>query len=427
MRTYNNLFEKVVSIENVKLAILNASKKKRKRNDVAYILEHIDEEAEKVRKMLIEERYTPGHGKPHRINDNNSKKERTIVKPHFAYDQIVHHAVIQILEPVFLKGMYEYVAGSVPKRGAHGTAARMMKWSRGDIKGTKYCLKCDIRHFYASVDKDILRGKLAKRIRDKKLLRLIFTIIESGERGLPLGYYTSQWFANFLLQDLDYYIKQEVKALYYVRYADDIVIYGPNKKELHRIQTGIESYFHDRLHLRMKRNWQVFRTEFIPKKDGKSGKPEKNTGRHNARERTTKPTGSRDRNAKPTATGEQKAKPDGDKKKHGRKLDFMGFQMDHEYLTLRKSAMLAATRKAKKIWKKKQSGKPITWYDATSMLSHLGKIKHTDTRHMYGERIKPYIEVKRLKKLVSKHTRKEKERERIAMEAARGLSGRKAA
>ncbi len=314
-------------------------------------------------------------------------KVRKIRKPHYAYDQIVHHAVIHVMEPIFLKGMYEHVCGSVPKRGAHAGKKRIEKWIRNDIKNTRYCFKCDVRHFYASIDKDILKSMIDKKIRDKRMVNLLFKIIDSCDDGIPLGYYTSQWFANFYLQGLDHFIKQELHAKYYMRYADDIVIFGPNKKVLHSMREAIEMYLAVNLRLQMKNNWQVFKVEYKTTKQKKqTAKPQK--------ERTV-----------------------------GRKLDYMGFLFNHEHTTLRKRGLLGITRKAAKLGKKPR----INWYEAGQMLSHMGKLRHSETRHVYEERVKPHIVVKKLKHIVSVHQRKENERERIAVETARGVSGGTAA
>ena len=380
MKSYNHLFEKVISIDNIKKAIDKASIGKRSRDDVVRVMSDIDEEAKKIREMLLNDEYRPSFKKVHIINEQNNLKVREIRKPHFAYDQIVHHAVIQVMEPIFLKGMYEYVCGSVPKRGAHAGSKRIKKWLMNDVKNTRYCMKCDIRHFYASVDQEILKEKLQKKIRDGKMLNLLNRIIDSCPEGIPLGYYTSQWFGNYLLQDMDHYIKQELKAKYYLRYMDDIVIFGSNKKELHRIRAAVERFMAVNLHLKMKDNWQIFRVEYTKKRN--------NT-----------------------------------EKVVGRKLDFMGFLFNHEHVTLRKRGLINVTRKAARVSKKEK----INWYDATAMLSHLGKLKCTETRNIYEKWIKPRINVKELKRIVSKHQRKENELERIRMENARGLSGGTAA
>ena len=165
-----------------------------------------------------------------------------------------------------------------------------------------------------------------------------------------------------MLQPLDHYIKEQLRAVHYIRYMDDMVVFGKNKKELHRMQQSIETYLHENFNLQMKGNWQVFRFDYIERK-----------------------------------TGARKGRP----------LDFMGFQFYHDKTILRESIMLSCTRKVNRVAKKPK----ITWYDATAILSYMGYISNTDTYDMYLQRIKPHVNVKKLKKIVSKHS-KRKEREK---------------
>lgn len=237
--------------------------------------------------------------------------------------------------------------------------------NEGTSKKTRmieYVLKMDIRHFFESIDHDVLKGWLAKKIRDKRMLYILELIIDGSEVGLPLGFYTSQWLSNFMLQPLDHYIKEQLRAVHYIRYMDDMVVFGKNKKELHRMQQSIETYLHEHFNLQMKGNWQVFRFDYIERK-----------------------------------TGARKGRP----------LDFMGFQFYHDKTILRESIMLSCTRKVNRVAKKPK----ITWYDATAILSYMGYISNTDTYDMYLQRIKPCVNVKKLKKIVSKHS-KRKEREK---------------
>ena len=90
----------------------------------------------------------------------------------------------------------------------------------------------DIRHFFESVDHDVLKAGLKKKIRDERMLYILELIMDGSEVGLPLGFYTSQWLSNFMLQPLDHFIKEQVKAVHYIRYMDDMVVFGKNKKEL---------------------------------------------------------------------------------------------------------------------------------------------------------------------------------------------------
>lgn len=154
----------------------------------------------------------------------------------------------------------------------------------------------------------------------------------------------------------------QLKAVHYIRYMDDMVVFGKNKKELHRMQQEIERFLREKFNLQMKGNWQVFRFDYTEKKTGK---------------------------------------------RKGRPLDFMGFQFYHDKTILRESIMLSCTRKVNRVAKKEK----ITWYDATAILSYMGYLSNTDTYDMYLQRVKPYVNVKKLKKIVSKHS-KRKEREK---------------
>lgn len=366
MKTYKHLFEQVVAEDNIRQAIEEAAKRKRERRDVKRVLNNMDYHVGRVQKMLINEEYSAHIDRVCVINEGTHLKVRRIRKPHFKYDQIIHHAVIQVLEPILMKPMYEMSCGSIPGRGSHYGRKRIEKWIHSDVKNTKYVFKMDIKHFYESVDKNILKSMLQRKIKDWKMLKLLFEIIDGCERGLPLGNYTSQWFANFMLTQLDHYIKEELKAKYYVRYMDDIVIFGPNKKELHRIHREIENYLKERFHLRVKENWQVYRFEYVSRKDGKL---------------------------------------------HGRDLDFMGFRFKRNRTILRRSIHYRITRKARRVTKN------VTIQGACGMVSYMGYIKNTDSYTVYRDYIRPVVNIGKLKRFISVRKRKEAIRNANYMES----------
>lgn len=376
---------------NVERKFHIAAKGKTQRPDVAVILqpENIQRHVETVIEQLSntapegfdvpnpEKAWKPTkHGKV-TINEGTNRKQRQIEKPRYNYEQVVHHIVVSACYDIFMKGMYEFSCGSVPNRGAHYGKKYIEKWIRTDEKNCKYILKMDIRHFFESVDHDVLKEWLAKKIRDKRMLHILHLIIDGSEQGLPLGYYTSQWLANFMLQPLDHYIKEELKAVHYIRYMDDMVVFGKNKKELHRMQQSIETYLRERFNLQMKNNWQVYRFDYFDRKT---------------------------------------------KKRKGRPLDFMGFEFWRDKTILRESIMLRCTRKVNRIRKKDR----ITWYDATAILSYMGYVTHTDTYAMYEERIKPYANIKKLKKIVSKNSKRKEQQRHERMEKGVRNGGRNA-
>lgn len=155
------------------------------------------------------------------------------------------------------RGMYHWSCASIPGRGPHYAKKACEKWIRNDYKNTKYCLKIDIRKYYPNIDKERLKQKFRKLIKDRDALWLIDAIIDSHHKGLPIGNYTSQWFANFYLQDTDHFIKEKLDIKYYIRYMDDFVMFGSNKRELRKKLEKLRAFLINE-GLTIKGNWQIF-------------------------------------------------------------------------------------------------------------------------------------------------------------------------
>lgn len=351
MKSYNHLYEIATSLETRQKAVHKVILgRKKKRLHKKYKNEEL-----MVKKSLswIENYHNAEHTKI-QIHDGISKKVRTIIVPTFE-ELTVQHCVVQALQPMFHHGMYEHSYASIPGRGSHKGKKVIEKWIRNDKKNCKYVLKMDIRHFFDSIPHDRLKEKLSKNIHDGKMLELLYEIIDVAEVGLPLGFYTSQWLSNWYLQDLDHYIKENLGAVHYMRYMDDMVIFGSNKRDLHRMRLKVQEYLENELGLTLKGNWQVFRFDYIRKG-----------------------------------------------KQHGRDLDFMGFRFFRNRTILRRSIMYKVTRKAKKISKKE---KP-TIYDIRQMLSYLGWLDCTDTYRLYKDRIKPYVSFQKMKRRIATYDKR---------------------
>ncbi|MBS6194259.1 MAG: RNA-directed DNA polymerase [Clostridiales bacterium] len=420
MRSYNNLYEPMLQNDYIVECFKNASKKKKSRSDVKDVLEHLDRETETLKTILCEEIFIPDYHEQSIVNDGSKHKTRRILKPHYKYEQVVHHCAIGQFKQIVMNGLYEFSCGSIPDRGVHYGKKYMRKWLNSYDGKKVYVLKMDVRHFFESINREILKEKLRKAIRDRRFLRLLCIFIEhdriaeivkiledatveitpedvrelvsclafhkdektlaiiqktgiTGDeyakaeqivrehrKGVPLGYFTSQWFGNFYLKVLDHYIKEKLGAEHYMRYMDDMVILGKSKKKLHRMREEIARYLKAELDLELKGDWQVFRFEYVDKNE----------------------------------------------QVRGRMLDFMGFQFHHDRTTIRKTTIGSARKKAYHIAKNEK----ISWYNATVMLSYLGWFKHTDTYEYYLKYIKPNVNVKKLKRIVSKHSRKELEK-----------------
>jgi retron-type reverse transcriptase len=357
MKSYNHLFEKYLSKENIEIAIHNASKGKRDRPAVVYYREGDPDEITAKVQSFASEYHNATHS-PVEIYDGITRKKRTIIVPKF-YEQIVHHMAVNILIPIFSRGMYEHSYASIPGRGAHRGKNVIEKWIRHDPKHVKYCLKTDVRKFFDSIPHDVLLSKLEKLIHDEKFLGVLREIIGVTDHGLPLGFYTSQWLANWYLQELDHFIKEQLRAPHYIRYMDDMVVFGSNKRDLHRIRAAIADFLKTRLGLELKGNWQVFRFDYVDRE-----------GRH-----------------------------------HGRDLDYMGFRFYRDRTTIRRSIMLKATRKARRIAKKGRA----TVYDLRQILSYLGWIDATNTYGMYTRWIKPFVNFQVCKRRISAHDKRKQE------------------
>ena len=191
--------ERYLSIDNYRRAVYNATrrrgKNKRRRQRAQYIRDHAEEMAPYFLAEAANFRSSPH--KPKMIYDGVRRKQRQIVVPS-EREQVIHHMVINVLEPIFMRGMYEHSYGSIPGRGGHAAKKRIEKWIRGGGKGVKYVLKMDIKKYYDSVPHDILKRKLSEIIHDHAFLGVLYEVVDANgmDRGIPIGFYTSQWFAN---------------------------------------------------------------------------------------------------------------------------------------------------------------------------------------------------------------------------------------
>lgn len=377
MKSYSHLWEQYISQENYLLAVHNATchkgGTKKKYRKARYFKIH----AEELMPQMLEyaANFRNDSHKPMEIYDGIRRKKRKIIVPSMR-EQVVHHMLINVLKPIFMKPMYRHSYGSIPGRGASakrytghrkgkkkkntlGGKEAIEKFIRDHPEDCRYCLKMDIRKFFDSVPHRILKEKFHKLIHDERFLQVIETVIEANgsDVGMPIGFYTSQWFANFYLTGLDHYIKEQLRAKAYFRFMDDMVIFGSNKRDLHRIRKEVEIYLREHLGLELNPNWQVFRFHYV-KRNGKE---------------------------------------------IGRFLDFMGFRFYRNRTTLRQTLMLRATRKARKISRKK----PKTSYDCRQMLSYKGWISPANVYGMYRKWIKPFISFRQLRRIVSKAQKKE--------------------
>lgn len=278
MKTYKNLFPKIVDEKNLLNAFQNASEGKRFSNGVLDFEKNLAKNILCLRQELSIKQYQ--HGKYY-FFCLFDPKERKISAADFR-DQIVHHALCQIIEPIFDKKFIfdSYACRQV--KGSHRAVKRLQKFliriNQRKLSST-YCLKCDISKYFPSVNHQILIKLLEKKIKDKDTMWLLKEIISSYEtgrdynylfspesrfrtklpRGIPIGNLTSQLFANLYLNELDQYLKHRLKIVknsqtiygikYYIRYVDDFVILSNSKIFLNQLSEKIRTFLYDKLYL----------------------------------------------------------------------------------------------------------------------------------------------------------------------------------
>lgn len=253
MKRIGNLYEKIISVENLQLADSIARKGKSKQPGVIQHDKNHEANISKLHEMLKNKTYRTSEYTTFTVFE---PKERLIFRLPYFPDRITHHAVMNIMEPIFVSIFTADTYSCIKGKGIHA-ASNAVKSALKDSKNTKYCLKLDIRKYYPSIDHDILKQLLRKKIKDNDLLWLLDEIIDSTD-GLPIGNYLSQYFANFYLTYFDHWIKEEKRVKYYFRYADDLVILSSSKPYLHRLLSDIRQYLKQNLKLEVKSNYQIF-------------------------------------------------------------------------------------------------------------------------------------------------------------------------
>jgi RNA-directed DNA polymerase len=257
MLTYKNLYPRLCAYENLYLAWRLAARGKRKSAEVADFEYALTDNLLALETELREGRYRPG---PYRHFRITVPKPRRISAAPFR-DRVVHHALVQVIEPAFEARFIETSYACRIGKGTHAALDRCRDYARRH----RYILQCDIVQFFPSVDHAVLRAILFRRIADRRMQGLIDLILDSGAgvlrdeytmvyfpgddlfaatrpRGLPIGNLTSQFWANCYLNELDQFVKRELKCRDYVRYVDDFLLFADDKAQLWDWKQAIVEY-----------------------------------------------------------------------------------------------------------------------------------------------------------------------------------------
>ena len=327
MRRHGNLYSSIYDFENLYLAFRKASKGRRYEPEVLRFKDNLEEELIHIQNELIWRTYKP---QPYRSFTIYEPKERIIYVSPFK-DRVVHHAIMRVVAPIwdslYIYDSYACRAG----KGTHAGVYRTVDFLRESHEkwGKVYCFKGDVSKFFPSINHHILMSIIERKIKCLDTLRLLREIIFNGgslndpeSKDLPIGSLVSQWGANLYLNELDYFIKHELKAKFYIRYMDDFIILLGDKKQLHEMKNNISKFLKGRLRLK-----------FNPKSDIFPA---------------------------------------------GRGIDFLGYRIWGTHRLLRKSSLIRASRRFK--WMSKAYNKGIISFQfiKSSVMAWLGHCSHAN-------------------------------------------------
>jgi RNA-directed DNA polymerase len=241
--------EKITNFRNLYLAFRKAKRAKRDNPVVQKFFYSLERELFGIQEDLLEGKYQPGS---YHVFWVLEPKRRKICAAPFR-DRVVHHALINILEPVFETSMSQNSFACRKKKGIH----KALKLARQLAGKYRYFLKCDIEKFFDSVDHGILKEILHGEISDKRILSIFETIIDQpvpgtiSGKGIPIGNLTSQHFANLILNKLDHFLEGQLEVNAYLRYMDDFLLFSNSKAELWDVLLEIRQFLGQSLSLRL--------------------------------------------------------------------------------------------------------------------------------------------------------------------------------
>ena len=254
MAAYRNLWRELCTNSNLELAFKRARKHKTQKPCVLEFEADSKNNLSQLRTELLFHFYRP---KPLETFILRDPKTRKISKSHFR-DRVIHHALCNIIEPMFEKCfMYDSYANRIGK-GTLEAIKRFEYFQRKvshNYTTNAYVLKADIRHYFDDVDHVVLLDIIQKKVKDQKIMWLIKRILSNYStdigKGMPLGNLTSQFFANVYLNELDQFVKHQLKARYYIRYVDDFVFFNISPTVLQQWKEEIAQFLTEHLELQL--------------------------------------------------------------------------------------------------------------------------------------------------------------------------------
>jgi retron-type reverse transcriptase len=255
MKRHKDLFAQICAYDNLLLARRKAERGKRFKPTVTPFLFRLEPELARLQEELASKRYQPGGYRTFIVRD---PKERQISAAPFR-DRVVHHALCNIIEPIFERTFIRDSFANQKGKGTHRAIEQYQHFARQ----YPFVLKCDIRKFFPSLDHLVLKRELRRKIGCPDTLWLCDTILDGSNpqeehivyfpgddlftphqrrRGLPIGNLTSQFWANVYLNRFDHFVKETLGVKGYIRYVDDFVLFAETKDQLWAWRAEIAGY-----------------------------------------------------------------------------------------------------------------------------------------------------------------------------------------
>ena len=337
VKRYGNLWEQVCSLENITKAYLESRKGKTTKPQVAKVDEDPMPYLEAVRRMLVNKTYRSGEYRAFSIHER--RKDRVVYDIDYFPHRIVHWALMIVIKPILMDSIGDHSFAAMEGRGSHQALRKVQEYLRRDPDGTKYCFKMDVRKFFPSIKKDIMLRKIERKIKDEDVLWLCREIIFGfKDPGLPIGNYTSQYFANYYLSSVIRHMKQVFHCHYLIAYMDDIVILGSSKSWLRRVKKRMVLQLEEN-GLEMKRNWQIFPVDV-------------------------------------------------------RGVDFVGYRIFRNFTLLRNGTKRTMVRKMRDIGRRMDDGHVFDEHDRGVVASYSGILSWCDGHRLFRKYIKPILRKK---------------------------------
>lgn len=250
MKRIGNLYDKVICVESLYQGYYEARKRKRVTSACHRFERRLGAQIQSLHETLADGSYKP---KPYHEFMVFEPKPRRICAPAFR-DRVVQHAIYNAIRPVFDRAFIEQSFACRVGKGTH-SAADYVQSALQKIPRDSYVVQLDIRRYYYSIDRGILRGLIERKIKDSRLVDLIMLFATTSETvGVPIGNLLAQLFGLIYLNPLDHFIKRSLKLAHYARYVDDFVLMGLTLDQARSFKQRIEQFLDEELHLQLSKS-----------------------------------------------------------------------------------------------------------------------------------------------------------------------------